>query len=249
MRILVVSDLHCEFHRDGGRSMVASLPEADVIVLAGDIVVARNISGPLKLFCAKWPHVVFVEGNHELYGGNPITVHKELSELVSTTPNFHWLNNSAVTIDGQRFIGGTLWFAAWPAMDRSWLNDFHVIKGFEPWVWQENAKTLTYLAAEVLPTDVVVTHHCPSWQSSHPKFAGSPFNRFFVCDVEPIIREHQPKLWIHGHTHESFDYKVGETRVVCNPFGYAAREENPAFNPDKIIDLGSPSIVGTGSGA
>ena len=30
------------------------------------------------------------------------------------------------------------------------------------------------------------------------------------------------QLWIHGHTHDSFDYVVNGTRVVCNPRGIRA---------------------------
>jgi Icc-related predicted phosphoesterase len=30
----------------------------------------------------------------------------------------------------------------------------------------------------------------------------------------------RPALWLHGHTHGSCDYKLGDTRVVCNPMGY-----------------------------
>jgi hypothetical protein len=33
------------------------------------------------------------------------------------------------------------------------------------------------------------------------------------------------KLWTHGHTHDPFDYKIGKTRVVCNPRGYFGHEE------------------------
>ena len=47
--------------------------------------------------------------------------------------------------------------------------------------------------------------------------------------------EHQPRLWIHGHTHESFDYQIGKTRVVCNPRGYASIEENHCFRPDYTV--------------
>jgi hypothetical protein len=27
-------------------------------------------------------------------------------------------------------------------------------------------------------------------------------------------------LWVHGHVHDSFDYRVGRARVVANPRGY-----------------------------
>jgi Icc-related predicted phosphoesterase len=35
-----------------------------------------------------------------------------------------------------------------------------------------------------------------------------------------IIRSRRPSLWIHGHTHESRDYRLGATRIVANPCGY-----------------------------
>jgi hypothetical protein len=44
-------------------------------------------------------------------------------------------------------------------------------------------------------------------------------------------------LFIHGHVHNSADYHVGRTRVVCNPHGYG--RENAAFNPSLIIEVGS----------
>lgn len=50
-------------------------------------------------------------------------------------------------------------------------------------------------------------------------------------------------LWVHGHTHDSFDYEINKCRVVCNPRGYPnwrmGRYENPAFDPAKIIEIGT----------
>ena len=44
-------------------------------------------------------------------------------------------------------------------------------------------------------------------------------------------------LWVHGHTHDSFDYTVNGTRVVCNPRGYAKNgvDENAGFDPNFTI--------------
>ena len=87
---------------------------------------------------------------------------------------------------------------------------------------------------------VVVTHHAPSPRSIHPRFAGSPLNACFVSDAERLIDERRVQLWIHGHTHDSFDYAVNGTRVVCNPRGYAKDgvNENPLFDPDLRIAIG-----------
>ena len=73
---------------------------------------------------------------------------------------------------------------------------------------------------------VVVGHHCPSFKSVHPKYAHDKImNGAFASDLDDFIAYRpQIRLWTHGHTHEPFDYMIGETRVVCNPRGYSGRE-------------------------
>ena len=77
-----------------------------------------------------------------------------------------------------------------------------------------------YFANNIQENDVVVTHHLPSTLSIGDQFKTSELNRFFVCDMSNIILDKKPVLWLHGHTHESCDYVVGDTRVICNPYGY-----------------------------
>lgn len=50
---------------------------------------------------------------------------------------------------------------------------------------------------------VVVTHHLPSGRSVAPRFAASVLNPAFASDLDHLIEEHEPALWIHGHTHEN----------------------------------------------
>ena len=47
-------------------------------------------------------------------------------------------------------------------------------------------------------------------------------------------------LWLHGHTHDSFDYRINGTRVVCNPRGYARNgiNENALFDPSLTLEVG-----------
>lgn len=54
-----------------------------------------------------------------------------------------------------------------------------------------------------------------------------------------MIKDWQPALWLHGHTHGSFDYRVGNTRVICNARGYAKNgiNENPDFDDACVIEL------------
>jgi len=86
---------------------------------------------------------------------------------------------------------------------------------------------------------VVITHHAPSPQSIHPRFAESLLNLCFVSDAERLLDGSRAQLWIHGHTHDSFDYCVNGTRVVCNPRGYAKNgvNENPRFDADFMVEV------------
>ena len=61
----------------------------------------------------------------------------------------------------------------------------------------------------------------------------------YSCDPRPMRRirsRHQPRLWIHGHIHDSHDYTIGNTRVIANPRGYID-ELNPNFDPELVIEV------------
>jgi len=142
-----------------------------------------------------------------------------------------------VVIDGVRFGGTTLWFPDDPENEHfaHLLNDFSQIRGFRRWVYEDNARAVQFLEARAASLDVVVTHHLPARGSLHPWYADSPLNRFFLCDVGAILAEAQPQLWIHGHTHGSCDYLLGQTRVLCNPAGY--NRENVSFNARLTVEV------------
>lgn len=240
MKIAIASDLHFEFHRDGGRCLLADLAEADVLVCAGDLSNARGIAEALDLLCACYPQVVFVAGNHEFYGASFPRVRQTLQEAVARhAGKLHVLDNSTCEIGGQRFVGTTMWVRRTPWIHKyhRMLSDFTEIEGADTLVYEENRKALAFLEREVCSSDVVVTHHLPAGGSIHPKYRGTLLNCFFLCDVEPLIRERQPRIWAHGHTHESVDVQVGATRILCNPFGYAGHEENASFDSKLIVEL------------
>ena len=73
---------------------------------------------------------------------------------------------------------------------------------------------------------VVVGHHAPSRLSTHPRYADDVLmNGGYSSSLDEFIVDHpQIKVWTHGHTHEPFDYMIGETRVICNPRGYVGHE-------------------------
>ena len=171
------------------------------------------------------------------------------------------LDDAEVVIDGVRFLGSTLWTdfmlqgdgapkqLAVDAAQR-FMRDFSRIRSgdgnalFTPAdAAARFARHAAWLDAKLDTTHagptVVITHHAPSPRSIHPRFAGSALNACFVSDAEHLVGAARARWWIHGHTHDSFDYALHGTRVVCNPRGYAKNgvNENPLFDPGLTIDV------------
>jgi predicted phosphodiesterase len=253
MKLNVLSDLHLGFSGlDRPRN------DADLVVLAGDISRPREAVAWAQGFDKP---VLYVLGNHEFYGGSIDGVSEEFRSLCAGTP-IQVLDSRGVVIDGVRFLGTTLWtdfelfgddekrMAAMAEAQRT-MRDFSRIRPrqadqtlFTPQDSIELFRRHSTWLDEVLATPyegptVVITHHAPSPRSIHPRFADSLLNACFVSDAEQLLGASRVRLWIHGHTHDSFDYLLGGTRVVCNPRGYAKDgvNENQMFDPDLTIEV------------
>lgn len=235
-RIQIVSDLHTEFW--GEQSLDALDPVGvDVLVVAGDLTAFPLLETSLERLSRRYSEtpVVYVLGNHELYDGSPTQAKAAVAAVAARCSNLHVLDGSTVTLDGLVFAGGTLWFPHDPACDRyrRGMSDFEVIDDFEPWVYEENARHVAFLAGLERTPDVIVTHHLPVASLTAAKWRGSPLNRFFVGDAEAVLARHAPKLWLFGHTHDPIDEVRSGTRFVCNPRGYPG--EGVPFRRDRVI--------------
>jgi len=237
MKVLAVSDLHFEFHADHGKSFIESLPPADIISLAGDISNAEGIVDALKMFGDKYAQIVFVKGNHELYGSSFEEVEKKLKVFEGT--NVHVLENSHITIDGQRFIGCSLWFDWQPDnyLYHSYMNDFSQIKNFARDVYDRNAESKKYLNSNLAAGDFLLIHYFPSEKCILPRWKRNNLNRFFLSDIEKLILDEQPVITHYGHGHDSNEFILGESKMICNPFGYHGYEVNKSFDYNKIVEL------------
>ena len=107
----------------------------------------------------------------------------------------------------------------------------------------DHNRALDYISHVVSGKDdqpfVVISHHCPSHKSVHKKYAGDTLmNGGFASQLDEfIVYRPQIKLWVHGHTHEDFDYVLGETRVVCNPRGYIRHEARAESFTLKYVEV------------
>jgi predicted phosphodiesterase len=253
MKLHVLSDLHLSL-----AGMDVPDTDADVLILAGDI--ARPDAACAWARQVRKP-VIYVAGNHEFYGGDLQGTLRELRRQCAAS-DLHLLECDAWVFGGVRFLGATLWSdfrvfaddetrASAMAASSRLIRDFQRIsvdtqrsRLFTPQDSQALFdRTAAWLDAQLQqafdgPT-VVVTHHAPSTQSVHPRFAGSLLNGCFVSDLERLMGAARVRLWIHGHTHDSFDYTVRGTRVLCNPRGYVMKgvTENAAFDPACVVQV------------
>jgi len=237
MKIQIASDLHLEGLQESLRekcpTTITPAPEADLLVLAGDI--HEDCAG-IELF-KDWPvPVLYVPGNHEFYGvGWPGALEHMRRACEGTAITL--LDKDEVVIDGVRFLGATLWtdfkinrgIPAETAMRaaETRLLDYFRIKTQMGLLRAENTRTehnnaRSWLKRELeKPFDgktVVITHHAPHPLSVHRRFVGDVLTGAFVSDLSELL--FHPDLWIHGHCHDGFDYQVGSSRVVSNPSGY-----------------------------
>lgn len=253
MKLNILSDLHLS---------LGTLPipenDAEAVILAGDVARPKEAVAWASGFAKP---VFYVAGNHEFYGGSIAATVAELRQRCAGT-NVHVLDGDEVTFGGVRFLGTTLWTdfmlfgegekrAAAMQEAQRFMRDFSRIRmdgaggrGFSPAdsaaLFGMHAGWLDRKLAEphAGPT-VVITHHAPSPKSIHPRFADSLLNACFVSDAEHLADGSRACLWVHGHTHDSFDYVLNGTRVVCNPRGYARDgvNENPRFDANFLVEV------------
>jgi predicted phosphodiesterase len=231
MKLLIASDLHIEC---GGPPFVVEPDPEAVLILAGDIGTATRSDQIVGLFNSTAPgfrHVLYVIGNHEFYGmrfGETLPhLHAALSHLPNVTVAGHKLQT--VVIDGVRFLLTTLWtdYTGDRELIARSINDHRLIFDDAGWGMTPEALAMLHcdvvddLDADMRPGDVVVTHHLPSMACVAPEYADSLINGAFACnDLDALILERKPALWICGHTHSPVAVTIGQTPVIANPRGY-----------------------------
>jgi Icc-related predicted phosphoesterase len=264
MRVHVFSDLHLEFGPLALSPDVRSGRLADLVLLAGDIHTQRR--GPLWAAETFAQPVAMILGNHEAYGDSldASLAAQRKSAAESAAHRRHpvrVLERETWTLEAAgtpvRIIAATLWtdFAFFgPARRGAMMDDAHHAMNDFRMIRIDEARLLTpsdclrlhresrvYLESELAkPFDgvtIVMTHHAPSRRSVPAAFSADPITAAYASDLEALIEQTQPQLWVHGHIHASSDYRIGATRVVCNPRGYVPIQLNADFDPALAIEL------------
>ncbi len=119
MIVQLASDLHLErlARRFPGETLIRPAPQAELLVLAGDI--AARADG-VRLF-ADWPvPVLYVPGNHEFFDADWQHTREELRRAAEGT-RVRILDGDECVLGGVRWLGCTLWtdYALQEALDPS----------------------------------------------------------------------------------------------------------------------------------
>lgn len=247
MRLRVYSDLHLELH-----AFVPPVDDYDAVVLAGDIHEgAAGVEWARGAFGVR--DVIYVAGNHEHYGRVREDVAAEM-RAAARGSRVHVLEEEALVLDGVRFLGCTLWSdfeltgdvddAIAEAQARG-LDYREIARGagrkFRPGdAVRAHRRALEWLGTRIEePHDgptVIVTHHAPSAASLPERYLGRARAAAYASDLDAFVAETGASVWIHGHVHHSSDYRLGETRVVCNPRG-TATESGLAFDAHFTVEV------------
>ena len=247
MKIQIASDLHFEmWERDLPDPVDQFTPDEtrDLLILAGDITNGRTDYGlPFIKRELNISSVIFVPGNHEYYYGSKQAVDNWWRAFTKYHPGFYYLNDDTVEIGGLTFYGACWCSDFWGDPGHyhytRMIADFTLTKGWDTSLHVAEFKRVTdSMAGLAGKVDVVITHFPPTLEALDRRlYEGSPLNPYFINDCEWLVEYLKPKLWVSGHTHSPFDYRVGDTRVVGNPRGYREESAQPGFSVMKTVEI------------
>jgi predicted MPP superfamily phosphohydrolase len=262
MKIHLLSDVHTEFKWYFIPEMEDE--ENTIVIFAGDIGLAKRPEttylDTIKNACRRFKHVFMIMGNHEYWRCSFNTTYSKIWNDTLGLENFDILEKETKVIDGVAFIGACLW----TDMDKGnpvvryeaqqTMRDYKRIRigsDNDPYrrplkpldTIADNMRAKEYIFPEITKQKeagnkvVVITHHAPSFLSVAEHYKGKMINGAYCNELGNEICDLEPELWVHGHTHYSFDYMIHNTRIVCNPRGYAPDELNEDFIDDLILEV------------
>jgi hypothetical protein len=245
-----MSDLHLEaedFHPE-------QHPEADLLVLAGDID-ARWFG--IEYF-KNWPvPVIFVAGNHE-FDRRDLEVARPQLQALCLSYGIHLLERETLVLDQfpkVRFIGCTRWsdfdLLGEALRDKAMRAAKHYLQsagmtrsgkvvdasGVRELALESRAWLAQSIATQTSAAQrtVVITHFAPSARSADPRYGLQPGTAGFCNHDEDLMAG--VDLWLHGHLHCASNYRVGACLVRANPRGYVRKQETLGFDPGLLIEL------------
>ena len=251
MKLHIYSDLHLETNDSLCRysNSLRNTANADILIYAGDTCDGfpnKEYIEYLKSRFEEYKYVIYIIGNHEYYheifnDDFTLRLQNEFNKNVFVISKFTIINIT----DTFGIVCGTMWSHIDPKKHLNIsriIDDYKCIRIDEKTRFSPNDSTQEYwrfnneLINTKLPKNfIVVTHHSPSFKSVHKRYENSLINDAFSSNLDNLILDIKPMIWVHGHHHDSSAYMIGNTRILCNPYGYYA--QNNRFNTKLFIDL------------
>jgi predicted phosphodiesterase len=265
MRVQIFSDLHCDVRAHKpiavGRDVDAVVAAGDIAEGAENAFVA------LRRIVPEAVPAVFVMGNHEYYRrffdeelrfARAIAPNFNVRLLECDTTIIGGVRFAGASLWTDYGIFGDHNAPAAMHAARFGMNDHRLI-GWrrDPWARFRPQEALMIhassraffkatLAAPFDGPSIAVSHH-GHLLSVAERYKSDILTGAFASDIgELFATQADPDadadiaafdLWIHGHVHDSADYRVGRTRVIVNPHGYGA--ENARFDPSPVVEVGT----------
>ena len=220
MKIVCISDTHNQIGK-------INLPEADVLVHAGDITMGgsyreiRDFNDDLESIKFKFKHIVVIPGNHD----HMFQDYLETARAMVT--NAHVLIDQAITLDGVKFYGSPWqpWFYDWSFNFPESDLDTGIIAEKK---WAEIPDN----------TDVLITHG-PAYKMLDKVARTSKKNirdpHVGCPELAKRIAIVKPKLHVCGHIHEGYGRVITDETVFVNA-AICTLQYQP-FNAPVVIEI------------
>lgn len=228
MKLALASDLHLEF----GDIDFGNPDAAQVLILGGDILVARDVldrhdsnmagmtDGNARLHhfmqrCSeRFAHVIYVLGNHEHYHGDFANTANHLKKKFAYISNLYILDNEICTIDDTVFIGGTLWT---DMNKHDPVTIFHMKRTMNDFVCVTNSSESSQ--TKFMPEDAIEAHHA------------------LINFIETTVSNQQNKKFVvvshHAPSHLSIKPRYAHDPVING--GYSSDLSNLILNNPQIV--------------
>jgi Icc-related predicted phosphoesterase len=213
----------------------------------------------------KYDVVYMVMGNHEHYNSIFKNTKQELIDGFARhdLSKIRILDNDSLKIADWTLVGATLWtdfnradpFTMFTV--EKGMNDYRMIgkedvsdmnyfnrtsnrKIDAQFIYDQHQNSLSYLYEVAKENDkvIVMTHHAPTSKSLNTEHSGNYLDYAYFSNLSGLILDTESiKFWVHGHTHMSVDYQVGQCQVISNQRGYYFEKSAKHFTGTKSFEI------------
>lgn len=269
--LAIISDIHVDlFTKDYLFDYYFNKEEHKEMILciAGDIVTdtkphVSEFKDYLLNVKKYFKHVVWVAGNHDLWGYNILgenTFDDQIINLNLDEHRIHYLRfDDTTVIDDIEFWGHTFWSKIEDPLAQiqiQSLKDYsNIFSDYNEPLSVYHTNLVNDRARSALNTFLnsprdnqsygankrVVMTHFPLFRNKVPEYP-NVFDIYYDNHMDyELVYLPQPDLYIFGHTHTPFDFDFMGARAICNPRGYPSQSPVPGIFEMKYVDFNNKS--------